>query len=105
MDTTFIVYWLFSSLSSCVSPSDPTLTVEKVAEVMGEVEDWRKEMLSSDVALVSSTPSYRKSSGSHPLRQRSVVYWENTGSTLTQMPHGRGWQWHCTRMERREQQQ
>ena len=37
-----IVYLLFSSLSSpsaCVSPSDPTLTVEKVTEVMGEVGD------------------------------------------------------------------
>ena len=36
-----IVYLLFSSLSSpsaCVSPSDPTLTVEKGMEVMGEVE-------------------------------------------------------------------
>jgi len=36
-----IVYLLFSSPSSpsaCVSPSDPTLTVENVAEVMGEVE-------------------------------------------------------------------
>ena len=34
-----IVYLLFSSLSpsACVSPSDPTLTVEKVTEVMGEV--------------------------------------------------------------------
>ena len=38
-----IVYLLFSSLSSpsaCVSPSDPTLTVENVTEVMGEVEHW-----------------------------------------------------------------
>ena len=38
-----IVYLLFSSLSSpsaCVSPSDPTLTVEDVTEVMGEVGDW-----------------------------------------------------------------
>ena len=37
-----IVYLLFSSLSSpsaCVSPSDPTLTVEKVMEVMREVGD------------------------------------------------------------------
>ena len=37
-----IVYLLFSSLfspSACVSPSDPTLTVEKVTEVMGEVGD------------------------------------------------------------------
>ena len=25
----------------CVSPSDPTLTVEKVVEVMGEVRDWK----------------------------------------------------------------
>ena len=26
----------------CVSPSDPTLTVEKVVEVMGEVRDWKE---------------------------------------------------------------
>ena len=40
-----IVYLLFSSLSSpsaCVSPSDPTLTVENVTEVMGEVGDWER---------------------------------------------------------------
>ena len=40
-----IVYLLFSSLSSpsnCVSPSDPTLTVENVTEVMGVVESWKK---------------------------------------------------------------
>ena len=30
-----------SSPSACVSPSDPTLTVENVREVMAEVEDWR----------------------------------------------------------------
>jgi len=37
-----IVYLLFSlsSPSACVSPSDPTLTVENVTEVMGEVGDW-----------------------------------------------------------------
>ena len=38
-----IVYLLFSSLSSpsaCVSPSDPTLTVENVMEVMEKVEHW-----------------------------------------------------------------
>ena len=40
-----IVYLLFSSLSSpsaCVSPSDPTLTVEKVMEVMGEVGNMER---------------------------------------------------------------
>ena len=40
-----IVYLLFSSLSSpsaCVSPSDPTLTVENVTEVMGKVGDWER---------------------------------------------------------------
>ena len=40
-----IVYLLFSSLSSpsaCVSPSDPTLTVENVTEVMGEVGNWER---------------------------------------------------------------
>ena len=40
-----IVYLLFSSLSSpsaCVSPSDPSLTVENVMEVMGKVGDWER---------------------------------------------------------------
>ena len=40
-----VVNSLFSSLSSpsaCVSPSDPTLTVENVAEVMGEVGAWER---------------------------------------------------------------
>ena len=42
---TNIVYLLFSSLfspSACVSPSDPTLTVENVTKVMGEVGDWER---------------------------------------------------------------
>jgi len=40
-----IVYLLFSSLSSpsaCVFPSDPSLTVENVTEVMREVGDWER---------------------------------------------------------------
>ena len=40
-----IVYLLFSSLSSpsaCVSPSDPTLTVENVTKVMGKVGNWER---------------------------------------------------------------
>ena len=40
-----IVYLLFSSLSSpsaCVSPSDPTLTVENVTEVMREVGNRKR---------------------------------------------------------------
>ena len=42
-----IVYLLFSSLSSpsaCVSPSDPTLTVENVTEVMREVVGNRERV-------------------------------------------------------------
>ena len=42
-----IVYLLFSSLSSpsaCVSPSDPTLTLENVTEVMREVVGGRMLM-------------------------------------------------------------
>ena len=31
---------LLSSPSACVSPSDPTLTVENVREVMAEVGHW-----------------------------------------------------------------
>ena len=40
-----VVYLLFSSLSppsACVSPSDPTLTVENVSKVMGKMRDWER---------------------------------------------------------------
>ena len=36
----FCEEWLF--FSACVSPSDPTLTVENVRKVMREVSDWEE---------------------------------------------------------------
>ena len=76
-----IVYLLFSSLSSpsaCVSPSDPTLTVENVTEVMGEVGDWER------VALRLYIPDYKlqeikQQSSSEREKSRAVGgYWVNT---------------------------
>ena len=54
-----IVYLLFSSLSSpsaCVSPSDPTLTVENVMEVMGEVIYWEKVARGSSLSRCLGIP-------------------------------------------------
>ena len=37
-----VIYSSLSSPSGFVSPSDPTLTVDSVMEVMGKVQKWRK---------------------------------------------------------------
>ena len=83
-----IVYLLFSSLSSpsaCVSPSDPTLTVENVTEVMGEVGDWegvaRGSFLYSGLRIPPSKLQEIKQQ-SYTKRDRSHLageYWVNTG--------------------------
>jgi len=81
-----IVYLLFSSLSSpsaCVSPSDPTLTVENVTEVMGEVRDWKRvagRSLLCGLGIPDSKlheikqQSYTESDRSYLM----VEYWVNT---------------------------
>ena len=81
MDTTFIVYWLFSSLSSCVSPSDPTLTVEKVAEV----EDWERVVkgdafLRCGLGVLNSKLQEIKWQSSSETEKRHLLgeYWVNT---------------------------
>ena len=66
-----IVYLLFSSLSSpsaCVSPSDPTLTVEKVTEVMGEVGD--REGVRSWLGVPRSNQA--------EIKQQSSTEWEKS---------------------------
>ena len=75
-----IVYLLFSSLSSpsaCVSPSDPTLTVENVAEVMGEVGDW--ERVAPRLIPYSKLQEIKQQTSSERKKSRAVgEYWVNT---------------------------
>ena len=75
-----IVYLLFSSLSSpsaCVSPSDPTLTVEKVTEVMGEVGD-REEVWSVLGVPESKLAEISQRSSTEGEKSRALSqYWVN----------------------------
>ena len=75
-----IVYLLFSSLSSpsaCVSPSDPTLTVEKVTEVMGEVGD-REEVWSWLHVRESKRAEIKQQSSTEGEKSRALSqYWIN----------------------------
>ena len=89
-----IVYLLFSSLSSpsaCVSPSDPTLTVENVTEVMGEVGNWEwvaRGVLSYGLKIPDSKLQEIKQQ-SYTKRDRSCLageYWVNTDPSAS-------WQW------------
>ena len=82
-----IVYLLFSSLSSlsaCVSPSDPTLTVENVTEVMGEVGDWervaRRVLATHGLQIPDSKlQEIKQQSSSEKEKSRAVGgYWVNT---------------------------
>ena len=76
------VYLLFSSLSSpsaCVSPSDPTLTVENVTEVMAEVGDrervWRSILLQ---VPDSKLAEIRRQSSTEGEKSRALSqYWVN----------------------------
>ena len=76
-----IVYLLFSSLSSpsaCVSPSDPTLTVENVTEVMREVRQW--EQVASSLRVPNSKQQEIKQQSSSEREKRCTVggYWVST---------------------------
>ena len=70
---------LLSSPSACVSPSDPTLTVENVREVMAEVRNWR-----GVVGIVLGVPVSKReeiSQQSSTEREKSLAlgdYWVNT---------------------------
>ena len=91
-----IVYLLFSSLSSpsaCVSPSDPTLTVGKVTEVMGEVGDngsvWRSMWLGVPRSKLAEIQQQSSTEGekSRALSQYWVncspdASWERLANTL-----------------------
>ena len=78
-----IVHLLFSSPSACVTPSDPTLTVENVTEVMGEVRHWER------VAQALSIPDsklqeIKQQSSSEKEKSRAVGgYWVNTHPLLS----------------------
>ena len=78
-----IVYLLFSSLSSpsaCVSPSDPTLTVENVTEVMAEVENWEWVMGIFGLGVPASKLHEIKQQSSSEKEKRHAVgrYWVST---------------------------
>jgi len=83
-----MVYLLFSSLSSpsaCVSPSDPTLTVENVMEVMGEVGDWESVAKGGDIFIgglkIPDSKVQEIRQQSYTKRDRSQLageYWVNT---------------------------
>ena len=76
-----IVYLLFSSLSSpsaCVSPSDPTLTVENVTEVMGEVGDWERVGNQLGVPHSKRQEIKQQSTSDRENSQSLVRYWVTT---------------------------
>ena len=69
---------LLSSPSACVSPSDPTLTVENVREVMAEVGNW--ESVGSWFGVPRSMRQEIKQQSSTK-REKSLAlgdYWVNT---------------------------
>ena len=75
-----IVYLLFSSLSSpsaCVSPSDPTLTVEKVTEVMGEVGDRERVWIRLGVRNSKRAEIKQQSSTEGEKSRALSQYWVN----------------------------
>ena len=91
-----IVYLLFSSLSSpsaCVSPSDPTLTVENVTEVMGEVGDLERVAQGGHPFTFglnipdSKLQEFKLQSSSEREKSHAVGgYWVNTHPILS-------WEW------------
>ena len=69
---------LLSSPSACVSPSDPTLTVENVREVMAEVGNW---VSVGSVLVVPYSKVQEISQQSSAKREKCLAlgdYWVNT---------------------------
>ena len=69
---------LLSSPSACVSPSDPTLTVENVREVMAEVGHW---MMLGDWLGVPYSKQLEINKQSSTEREKNLAvgdYWVNT---------------------------
>ena len=89
-----IVYLLFSSLSSlsaCVSPPDPTLTVENVTEVMREVGNWERVVGVFGLSIPYSKLQEIKQQ-SYTERDRSRLageYWVNTDPDASWLVLGR----------------
>ena len=72
---------LFSSLSSssiCVSPSDSTLTVDSVLEVMGNVQEWKE--VGDWLGVPDSKLNEIKEQSSTEIEKSHEVarYWVNT---------------------------
>ena len=84
---------LLSSPSACVSPSDPTLTVENVREVMAEVRDWLEVEMSLGVPYSKVPEIIQQSStereqclalGDHWVNTAPHASWERFGVVLYQ---------------------
>jgi len=76
-----IVYLLFSSLSSpsaCVSPSDPTLTVDNVSEVMREVGNRVRVWVLLDVPESKLTELMQQPSTEEEKTCALSQYWINS---------------------------
>ena len=69
---------LLSSPSACISPLDPTLTVENMREVMEEVEDWVTMGVSLGVPDSKRQEIYQQSSTEREKRLALGDYWVNT---------------------------
>ena len=81
-----IVYLLFSSLSSpsaCVSPSDPTLTVDNVSEVMREVGDRERVWVGLGVPVSKRTELMRQSSTEEEKTHAVSQYWISSSPDAT----------------------
>ena len=81
-----IVYLLFSSLSSpsaCVSPSDPTLTVDNVMEMVGEVGDREWVWVWLDVPQFKQTKLMQQSSTDEEKTRAVSQYWINSSPDAT----------------------
>ena len=81
MNNCNVFYSLFSSLSSsstCVSPSDSTLTVDSVLEVMGKVQGWKQVGRALEVPDSKRDEIKDQSSTEIEKSHRVGQYWVNT---------------------------
>ena len=73
-----VVYPSLFSPSACVSPSDPSLTVDRVLEVMGKVQEWR--MVGEELVVPRSKVDEIEEQSSTEMEKRLELgrYWVNT---------------------------
>ena len=73
-----VVYSSLSSTSGSVSPSDPTLTVDSVLEVMGKVQGWY--LVGDKLGVPDSKLDEIKNQSSTEMEQHLELtkYWVNT---------------------------